>query len=352
MSLDFSNAGLSSSSSDWDRPKVQEIGPAAWQTRVNAVVMAKTLKPLVFGVTMLGSAINRLNPEILQRNSLAAPDKVTAFLRPIKHTRIERVQLPGCRAEWVIAPNAGNAGDPTILYFHGGAFITCGLGTHRRMISHISRAARARVLSVDYRMLPLHTIHDSVEDGLDAYRHLLASGINPATVVFAGDSAGGFLAAMTALRVKEEGLPLPAGQVLISALTDSDMAPKLPPRRAYPDAMFPAATIKFINDVFVTKNGTDPETDSPVESDLAGLGPFLQQVGSREMLRHDAVRLAQRLDEDGVVNWLQIWDRAPHVFQIGADVNPDARQAIAEIGAFTRSVVAAATASVSEANVG
>ncbi len=351
MSLDV-NRTRPTDSPEWTRPHVEMIGPAAWQTRVNAVVMANTLKPLLFAVTMVGRAFNLRNPETLQRKSFAFVDKPSVFTRPIKHTRIEKVQLPQCRAEWVTAPDAGGPSDPTILYFHGGAFITCGLGSHRRMISHISRAAGARVLSVDYRMLPLNPIADAIADGLDAYRLLLASGTNANSIVLAGDSAGGFLAAMTALSIKEAGLPLPAGQVLLSALTDLDMASKLPPIRTRPDAMFPTATLKFINDVFVSRNGTEPTIGCPVDSDLAGLGPFLQQVGSREALRNDAARLAQRLDEVGVSNWLQVWDRAPHVFQVGADINPDARQAISDIGAFIRSVVATATATVSQAEFG
>lgn len=339
-------------SAKWNRPHVEMIGPAAWQTRVNAAVMARTLKPLLFAVTLLGRACNSRNPETLQRKSFAFPDKPSVLTRPIKNTRLEKIRLPHCRAEWVSAPEALGPDVPTILYLHGGAFITCGLGSHRRMISHISRAAGARVLSVDYRMLPISPIAEAIADGLDAYRMLLASGTSANSIVLAGDSAGGFLAAMTALSIKEAGLPLPAGQVLLSGLTDCDMGTKLPPIRPFPDAMFPSATLKFINDVFVTKNGTEPALKCPVHCDLSGLGPFLQQVGSREALRHDAAMLARRLDEDGVSNWLQVWDRAPHVFQVGADFNPDARRAITDIGEFVRSVVATAAAASTQADVG
>lgn len=339
-------------SAEWNRPKVEMIGPAAWQTRVNAAVMAKTLKPLLFAATMVGRVFNLRNPERLQRRSFAFADKSSVLTRPIKNTRVEKVQLPQCRAEWVIASDAVGPAAPTILYMHGGAFITCGLGSHRRMISHISRAAGARVLSVDYRMLPLNPITHAIADGLDAYRMVLASGTSANSVVLAGDSAGGFLAAMTALSIKEAGLPLPAGQVLLSALTDCDMASKLPPLRTHPDAMFPSATLKFIHDVFITRNGTEATLECPVDSDLSGLGPFLQQVGSQEALRNDAERLAQRLDEDGVSNWLQLWDQAPHVFQVCADVNPDARRAISDIAVFVRSAVARATAAELRTAVG
>lgn len=72
--------------------------------------------------------------------------------------------------------------------------------------------------------------------------------------------------------------------------------------------------------------------------DAPGLSPFLIQAGSREFLTNDAIRFAQRLDQAGVANWLQIWDRAPHVFQLTADVKPDARQALSDIATFIRYV--------------
>lgn len=351
MSLEMRNN--LSTQAEWDRPRVDMIGPARWRTRFTALAIATTVKPVFYGLTLWGRSINRRDPERLQRMSFAESDRMRKLSSAIKGTDIEAVQLPRCRAEWVTAANAGGLGDPTIVYFHGGAFIAGGLGSHRRMISNISRASGARVLSVDYRMLPQYRIADAIDDCLDAYRLVLSSGIDPNTVVLAGDSAGGFLAAMTALRIKEEGLPVPAGQALLCALTDSDMAPKRPPMRRHPDAMFPAATTEFIHDVFVSRNGTEPATASPVDSDLSGLGPFLQQVGSREMLRNDAVKLARRLDEDGVTNWLQIWDRAPHVFQFGSEFNPDARRAVEDIGSFTKSVVAAAIATrLPESNAG
>ena len=90
-------------SANWNRPRVQVIGPAAWQTRVNAVVMARTLKPLLFALTLLGRACNSRNPDTLQRMSFALADKPSVLTRPIKNTRLEKVQLPHCKAEWVLS---------------------------------------------------------------------------------------------------------------------------------------------------------------------------------------------------------------------------------------------------------
>jgi acetyl esterase/lipase len=100
--------------------------------------------------------------------------------------------------------------------------------------------------------------------------------------------------------------------------------------------MFPFMTVKFIYDVFATKNGTRPPPVMPPENDLRGLGPFLLQVGTDEMLLNDTFALADRLGADGVPAWVQVWHKAMHMFQLGFDVNPDARKAVAEIVAFIK----------------
>jgi monoterpene epsilon-lactone hydrolase len=79
----------------------------------------------------------------------------------------------------------------------------------------------------------------------------------------------------------------------------------------------------------------------PPEADLHGLGPFLLQVGTHEMLLNDTFALAERLRVDSVPAWVQVWHKAMHMFQLGFDVNPDARRAVDEVAAFIRHVTTA-----------
>jgi acetyl esterase/lipase len=80
-------------------------------------------------------------------------------------------------------------------------------------------------------------------------------------------------------------------------------------------------------------NGTLPPPTMPPEADLRGLGPFLLQVGT-EMLRNATYALADRLRADDVPVWVQLWHKAIHMFQLSFDVNPDARNAVADIADF------------------
>ena len=72
----------------------------------------------------------------------------------------------------------------------------------------------------------------------------------------------------------------------------------------------------------------------PAESNAAGLGPFLLQIGTDEMLRNDTFVLADQLTAAGVPVCVQVWDKAMHMFQLSFDVNPDARRAVEEIASF------------------
>jgi acetyl esterase/lipase len=323
-------------SPDWrDRPETAHFGPASWQSSLLAVLTAIFVRPVLGALTVIGMVINRLSSNALQRARLDGIDAPLRLIPPLPDTDITRVALPHCPAEWVIAPQA-HASDSLIVYFHGSALVTLGLNSHRRFVSRLSAATGAKVFNVGYRLAPQASIEDAVADGLDAYRHVLSQGFAPERIVLAGDSAGGLLAADVAIAARDAGLPVPAGQALMSPLTSADMSLKYRALKDHRDVMFPFMTVKFIYDVFATVNCTRPPPLMPPEADLHGLGPFLLQVGTHEMLLYDTFALADRLREHNVEVWVQQWHKAMHMFQLSFDVNPDARRAVDEVAAFIR----------------
>jgi acetyl esterase/lipase len=325
---------------DWsDRPTDTHFGPASWQSQLLALLSAIFVKPVIALLTVIGMIVNRFRPALLQRARLDVIDRPLRVVPPLAGTEVTRVDLPNCPAEWVVAPSARDS-DHVIVYFHGSALITLGLNSHRRFVSKLSAETGARVLNVGYRLAPQVGIEEAVSDGLDAYRFALAEGYRADHVVLAGDSAGGLMAADTAIAARDAGLPVPAGQALLSPLTSSDMNLKYLALQAHRDALFPFMTVKFIYDVFATVNGTRQPPTMPPEADLHGLGPFLLQVGTDEMLLNDTYALADRLRADGVPVWVQVWHKAMHMFQLSFDVNPDARRAVADIAEFIGYVTA------------
>lgn len=271
----------------------------------------------------------------------AVVDQVGRLLRPLPGTTYERFRLPHCPATRVTTAASATSGR-TIVYLHGGAFLVGGNHLHRQMLSRIAHRTGATILAPEYRKLPRHTVADALEDAVDAYRHALAHGADPATTTIMGDSAGGFLSVMLAVAIQRSGLPQPAGVAALSPLVDF-LAPEVPYAGC---TLFPRAAIGRFQTLAARVNrrkglGDDP-IESPCHSPRRGLPPILVQVSSAETLYADGVRLAETLAAAGACVELEVWDRQVHVFQAAAGLLREGAEAIENLGAFTDRAVAAA----------
>lgn len=270
-------------------------------------------------------------------------DYAGMLVPPLKGTRYSKVMLEECEAEWIRAEGVGN--ERVVLYLHGGAFVCCGLNTHRRLTSRVSETVDAPVLSIDYRMMPRNPISHAVEDGVDGYRFLLDSGYRPDQIFIAGDSAGGYLAFMVALMLRDLDMPTPAGIFTMSPLTDMDPTNKIGHDNASKCAVFPSTAVPALTvladrvDARIVVEGERGPRVSPVDADLEGLPPVLIQAGSTEIVLADAELMAERLAAAGVPCELQVWEDQVHVFQ-AADFVPEAQHAMREIGSFVRELSA------------
>lgn len=256
---------------------------------------------------------------------------------------IEPVRLEHCAAEWVRAP--GVSGERAILYLHGGAFLTCGLNTHRSMVARLSKAANAAVLTVAYRKLPAHQITDAIDDGINGLRWLQDRGFDGDQIVVAGDSAGGYLAFMTTLLAISDDIMEPAGVATISPFTDADPVRKLKHRNARKCSMFTRRAFsmfaQYLSKAQVLEGRGDATVASPVDADLSSMPPVTIHASSDEMLVADAELMAKRLEASGIHCDLHLWDGQIHDFPIAADVLPEGRRALKYIGDFVKDVTAA-----------
>lgn len=313
---------------------------ASWQLRIaHAALYATARKFFLLAVWL--DAHTPIPPRSLLWVA-RIPEPLLRPLRPIRGTRLRRVQLADCRAEWVWhrnQPDPGQVPDSAILYLHGGGLVACGLNSHRRLVSRIAHAAGVPVLNVDYRQIPRVHVTDTVEDCVGAYEYLLAQGFPAERIVLAGDSAGGGLIFSLAAATREHGLPMPAGIAAISPWADYDSTARLAHPNDRTEALLPARAYALPVKWGMAIDGFLDPAWSPVNHRFDGLPPTLIQVSSTEVVRSDAERLAQRCAAAGVPVSLQIWDRAVHVFHAGADIIPDAREAIAHVGAFIRDQV-------------
>ncbi|MTE11424.1 alpha/beta hydrolase [Nocardia aurantiaca] len=260
--------------------------------------------------------------------------------------RVEAVTRESVRCEIVRAagvPDGFGAG--AVLYFHGGGFVAGGLHTHRRFVAELSRATGLPVVQVRYRYLPEATVPESVRDCLAAYRWLLEHGADSESVVFAGDSAGGFLTMSTALAVGGEQLPAPAAVVAISPWLDLDLDAKLAHRNAMTEAYLPTAAFTRIAELGCTRDGRIDTRLSPVNGDLSVLPSTLLTACDDEFLRLDSDVMAAALDAAGVRCELHIWYGQIHAFPVVFPYLPESRQLTAEIARFIREHVRSAASS-------
>ena len=220
------------------------------------------------------------------------------------------------------------------MYFHGGGYATGTLDSARSLFTHVARTARARLLAVDYRLAPEHPFPAAVDDAIAAYRFAIASGHEPEAIALCGDSSGGGLALATLVALRDHGERLPAAAVCMSPWTDLTLSGASLQANKDSDPMVSATTLALMADAYLGESDRRAPTASPLFADLTGLPPVLVQVGSGELLADDAIRFAERAREAGVDVTLDLWDDVFHVWQAYADLLPEARDAIAQIGTY------------------
>ena len=246
----------------------------------------------------------------------------------------EEVDASGVPAMWVTPDGCERS--RVLVYFHGGGYCYCSMRSHAKLVGHLASAAGCRGLAVDYRLAPEDPHPAAVIDALTAYRWLLDLGIEPGHVAVAGDSAGGGITMALLLKARDEGLPLPATGVLMSAWVDLAMTADSLTTRAEVDVLQdPAGTAQC---AVMYLDGHDPRDPyaSPLYADLAGLPPLYMQAGDWDTLVDDSHRLADAARAAGVEVGLDVFPEMQHAHQIWAGNMPEADDAVARIGEHLR----------------
>jgi acetyl esterase/lipase len=249
-----------------------------------------------------------------------------------RRVRTERVVAAGVPAIWFVPEGAS---DRVLLYLHGGGFVMCSPWTHGPMAAAIARKAGARALLPDYRLAPEHPFPAALDDCVAVYRWLLAKGVKSEAIVIGGDSAGGNLTLATLLSIRDADLPMPAGAICLSPATDLTASGESFRTHAKDEVLLTVPFCQEVGPLYVGQHDPAAPLLSPLFADLSGLPPMLIHVGTRELLLDDSVRLAERAKGAGVEVSLKIWEGLWHAFQL-FNFFPEARQAVAELGAFVR----------------
>jgi acetyl esterase/lipase len=245
---------------------------------------------------------------------------------------VQPIAIGDLPAEWLRPVGVND--DRAVLYLHGGGYTMGSRRTHRALGARIAIASQAPVLIIDYRLAPEHPFPAALEDVLKAYRWLIDPGRSTRPIALAGDSAGGGLAIAAAIALRDQGDPLPAAIVCMSPWADLAVKGESMVTRAGADPLIGRESSLQHAALYVTQHDPSSPRISPVYADLRGLPPLLIQVGDREVLLSDSVRLAERARQAGVDATLEVWDGMWHVWHAFAGYVPEAQQAIERVGAF------------------
>ncbi len=237
-------------------------------------------------------------------------------------------------AEWIQPAHADK--DEAILYFRGGGYVLGSIEGHRAIVSKFAKGSGVRALLFDYRLAPENPFPAALDDALTAYKRLLAEGLSPSRIVFAGDSAGGGLCLATLIALRDRDIPLPSAAVTLSPWTDlkntgeslrSNAAKCLAPTNSWI-----ACSKHYVGD-------SDPALPyiSPLYGDLHALPPLLIYAGADETLCDDSIRFAEKAKKAGVPVTLKVGEGMCHCYPACAPLFPEATQAMEEICAFIRS---------------
>jgi len=230
-----------------------------------------------------------------------------------------------------VEPAGGASDGAPLVYVHGGGFVQ-GSARSTLLTAAVAAATSGRaVYSIDYTRAPRADWRAILDEVVSAWAAIAPNG----RAGLIGDSAGGCIAAAATLLLRQRGAAMPAAIVLLSPVTDLAFAGDTNTTLA-PFDFIDRETMRHAYRAYCPDEGeVENPLVSPVHGDFtAGYPPALIQVGTRETLLSDAVRLHRALRAAGRESRLEPYEGMPHVFQPWLADAPEGKAAWAEIAAF------------------
>lgn len=252
------------------------------------------------------------------------------LFRPPREVSVTVDELAGVPTETITY--AGPPRATTLLYLHGGVFVTGAPQTHRPIATYLARAMRATVHVLDYRLAPEHPYPAANDDVFTAYAGLIDRGVRPEDIAVVGDSAGGGLALDLAMRARDRQLPQPAVLGLICPFPDWSPDSAAFGSRYPREPMLSANLLARGSDAYLPNTSAQQRRAlSPLHRDLTGLPPIVLQSAGDDPLADDAHRLAELARRSDISLRHHHYPGLWHVFHSMPTLFAPARQALDEL---------------------
>lgn len=233
---------------------------------------------------------------------------------------------------------------PVLVYFHGGGFTVGSIRTHDTLCRVLSRDAGCAVVSVDYRLAPTHKFPTASDDAWDAVQFIAGQGaaqwgLDGARLALGGDSAGGTLAASSAIMARDIGLPV-ALQLLFypGMAAHQDTAS----HRLYARGpLLTEALITYFFDGYVRTpaDREDPRFAPLLADDVDGVAPAWIGLAECDPVVDEGIAYADKLRAAGVPVDLEIYRGVIHEFVKMGRAIPEALTAQADAARALRAAL-------------
>lgn len=306
-----------------DIPPPGTISPAAQQALSDGAAMPRPIWPAPDGILGWRQAIAASEAMWAE----AGKTMLAAAAASVEMRTVAGVPCHDC------VPTAGvAAGSPVYLFIHGGAFVFGGGAFAKVQGARAAAALGVHTVAVDYRMPPDHPYPAAPEDCLAVYKALLETH-DPRRIVIGGSSAGGNLAAVITLMARDQGLPLPAGVILLTPEVDLTEAGDTFRTNADIDVILKRA-LPECNALYAAGHDLRDPYLSPLFADFTrGFPPTLVQSGTRDLFLSNSVLIHRKLREAGIDAELHVWEAMPHS-SFGRGDTPESDAVNAELHRF------------------
>ena len=231
------------------------------------------------------------------------------------------MQIPGPGGDIAVRiyrPASDAAELPVVVYAHGGGFVFCDLDSHDGLCRNLANRTGAAFISVDYRLAPENPWPAAAED-LYAVTKWVADtagtlGIDVDQIAVGGDSAGGNLAAVTALMARDRGGPALAAQLLLYPVIAANFDTES--YRLFGAGYYnPKPALQWYWDQYVPDHADRAHPyASPLKARLDGLPPAIVVLAGHDPLRDEGIAYADALEAAGVVTTRCAFEGGIHGF--------------------------------------
>ena len=301
-------------------PQMKPLAKGLEEAGIN-IIYGPNSVPAPKGISAAARKVWPNLPQVpLQAHELEKLAALRKFVNFLDDATFEKLKTPysmkdrvtnGITTLWITPPQLKHE-DRVMIFIHGGGWIVNSRKAQVKLQADVADSLGVKLASIEYRLAPEHPYPAAVNDIVAAYEGIIKEYGAENTGLF-GTSAGGGLTLATLLRLKADGLPLPAASALLSPGADMTASGFMYRNVGLRDPILPPYGTYTAMQAYVGKADPMDPLVSPVFGDFTGMTPMFLLAGTAEIIGSDAIRVAARARNQGVDVTLLVSDGMWHV---------------------------------------